>query len=674
MVRHKRPLPSNERCNIGRSLAKGTMNDHLIQRGGAIYPRGCALVKAMPLFLMLFSIPECIQSRLPHPRIFDSVDSALTARKRGTGIVYIVSDGSLSSLQATADMAAASMKTMREHYPDLPIALITHGNSRLDLNGMLGFLSYHVHLTSTQSARSFRNESLCSPTHGESGVRCGVRVRLYSASPFQETIVVRSDVFACGNGVRDMLVTAKKAQLEIAMNTHEHSELALPDDSVILIRFSRPASGDCHVVRFLLWWASQTFKSDDDTTSLMRIMRTSSIYSQFRLRIGRLAATMAMQPFPANGEKREALKCSHTLVVRSAVTFYRGAPILMGAKSTRDWCAFINAPPGRPRAIAFNSTIQYGGRHDLASRIDARSTWPDMHARVVHSRNECDAFLAPGTCRGSDWTDTPLVEPVAGLRFPIRANWTFLHIPKTGGTSIESAAARLGILTPIAVFRTLYCTPDEALCTYPPTMCAGKAAPWHFPPDVLRRCGNIPDVYAVARVYCVIRHPVLRFVSEYNWRKANPAFRMHGMDINSFAVQELTRFQQATRAHLGTPRLPLNDAVLHVIPQSWFLFDEAGKCQCHYQLRLEQLDTDWSTFVRRVWQSKNNGNHMNMVLPKMNAMQAPVSGVTIDAQISRAIRKHQMENTTVHMVWRAYAEDFERLGYSSLHPHLRTSL
>eukprot|EP00304_Pavlova_gyrans_P006454 CAMPEP_0206036126 /NCGR_PEP_ID=MMETSP1466-20131121/2559_1 /ASSEMBLY_ACC=CAM_ASM_001126 /TAXON_ID=44452 /ORGANISM="Pavlova gyrans, Strain CCMP608" /LENGTH=555 /DNA_ID=CAMNT_0053410567 /DNA_START=436 /DNA_END=2103 /DNA_ORIENTATION=+ len=554
---------------------------------------------------------------------------------------------------------------MREHHPDFPIALLTYGGSlRMNLTRMSGLVSHHVHVRSAHPVKKMKNESLCSPATRNSCVDSGFRVRLYSASPFQETVVVQNDVFACGRGLREMLAVATEAQLDIATNTREHSELALPDDSVILIRFSQSDSKGCQVVRFLSWWASQIFNSEDDTVSLMRIMRTTVVYSRFRLRFGRLAATMAMQPIPANSETWRAQLPSHTLVVRSAVTFYRSPVLLGGTKSTLDWCAFINTHPARPRAIAFNSAIRHDGRSDLASSIDARSTWPDMHARVVYSRDECNTFLHPVPCREPDWNDAPLVEPVAGIRIPIRASWTFLHIPKTGGTSIESAAALLGIPTPISVFHALYCTRNGSLCTYPSSLCAGKAAPWHFPPDLLRRCARVPDVYAIANVFCVVRHPFLRFVSEFVWRKANPAFPMHGIDVNLFAEQELGRLQHAKRSHLGTPRLTLNDALLHVIPQSWYLLNEAGQRQCDYWLRFERLEIDWSTFVRRIRQPTDNENYANTVLPKMNALQVPVSGMDVRAQIAHAIRKHHVTNITLDTVQRAYREDYVLLGYS----------
>ena len=77
----------------------------------------------------------------------------------------------------------------------------------------------------------------------------------------------------------------------------------------------------------------------------------------------------------------------------------------------------------------------------------------------------------------------------------------FIHVPKTGGTAIETYFRAIGFAG--------YFDPP----TYMPVRPYLKVPPTHYDYGVLKRLYNLDALYSFA----VVRHPVRRMVSEYRW-------------------------------------------------------------------------------------------------------------------------------------------------------------
>ena len=103
----------------------------------------------------------------------------------------------------------------------------------------------------------------------------------------------------------------------------------------------------------------------------------------------------------------------------------------------------------------------------------------------------------------------------------------FVHIPKTGGTMVESTAARLNITWAICHFSP----PKNAfIISHGETLCPGNVpirswSPqvsqmpwWHLPPYYF----TDTDIWKVnpyqdAKLFCIVRNPAERMVSEYHY-------------------------------------------------------------------------------------------------------------------------------------------------------------
>jgi len=101
----------------------------------------------------------------------------------------------------------------------------------------------------------------------------------------------------------------------------------------------------------------------------------------------------------------------------------------------------------------------------------------------------------------------------------------FVHITKTGGTSIENAAANIGVAWGVCkFFRDAGCVALADNSDAPPiedikqwacdmTTTTWKVQPWHCPP----RNFKYADMYYASDTFAIVRNPYDRIVSEYYW-------------------------------------------------------------------------------------------------------------------------------------------------------------
>lgn len=104
----------------------------------------------------------------------------------------------------------------------------------------------------------------------------------------------------------------------------------------------------------------------------------------------------------------------------------------------------------------------------------------------------------------------------------------FVHIPKTGGTSVEAAACRAGLPWGACHYRghshCRGCVPDYSFCTI------AKGTPWHAPPAQHNsRCHM--SGYKRCDTFTVVREPLAWATSHYHCRWWGP---QHPVDINTW--------------------------------------------------------------------------------------------------------------------------------------------
>jgi hypothetical protein len=128
----------------------------------------------------------------------------------------------------------------------------------------------------------------------------------------------------------------------------------------------------------------------------------------------------------------------------------------------------------------------------------------------------------------------------------------FIHVPKTGGTAIETYFRAIGFAG--------YFDPP----TYMPVRPYLKVPPTHYDYGALNRLYKLDALYSFA----VVRHPVRRMVSEYKWalEKSTATTKLAGM---SFADYLTFMFDQYRRDD--------NVASGHFKPQVRFVGDKVSK-------------------------------------------------------------------------------------------------
>ena len=169
----------------------------------------------------------------------------------------------------------------------------------------------------------------------------------------------------------------------------------------------------------------------------------------------------------------------------------------------------------------------------------------------------------------------------------------FIHIPKTGGTSVEAVVS---VENSLRWQFQACCDPTR----HPPVEgCCwkkGAAPPWHLAPDVFERLyGRSIEAYAGQQHrrprWCVVRNPAERFTSCVTWDRKVHNFAMRYRTEPAELAKELSksRFDLPWNGIAGANDLHAEE-LAHRQPQSWFVWDEQGAVQCDCIVAIEKLD------------------------------------------------------------------------------------
>ena len=297
------------------------------------------------------------------------------------------------------------------------------------------------------------------------------------------------------------------------------------------------------------------------------------------------------------------------------------------------------------------ASVQFGSRHlpsaDPAAGADASGRLDPAAQGLLAS----EVVAAAGTPQDAPfvgrypswWNDTrslPDAQPI------------FIHIPKTGGVSVEDTASKAGHVTGACVVRAFG---DESL-------------PYAIPPGFDCEPYHTPPLRFVPFSFTVVRDPYARMVSEFNWRAMwdervaeemrggkwsftcgdfEDAVRDHVAQVAEnpfFACLAETDFEEADYAacHAKHPDDPLTDS--HAFPQ-WLFAKNAERVFKH-----EAFDAEVWPFLRRagVTRARDAAENINSA--------GAVSKVAMKcwAFVSRE---------TLEDFVRLYAVDFKNLGY-----------
>lgn len=171
---------------------------------------------------------------------------------------------------------------------------------------------------------------------------------------------------------------------------------------------------------------------------------------------------------------------------------------------------------------------------------------------------------APRPQRGTELVARPRARPCGAT--PL----LFLHIPRTGGTSVEEVFRAQGC--PVGRLGVRYATQEETKCT--------SKSWWHTPP--LHTKVDLSRFVS----FTVVRDPIDRFISVLNWGWNWTRHWRQGVDGKHFDFRD--GVDAFVRFYLSDTRRLIFDGDCHLLPQSLYLRDTFGR-RVHHVLHTASL-------------------------------------------------------------------------------------
>jgi hypothetical protein len=241
----------------------------------------------------------------------------------------------------------------------------------------------------------------------------------------------------------------------------------------------------------------------------------------------------------------------------------------------------------------------------------------------------------------------------------------FVHIPKTGGTAIESEAARHNITWSICHFgipqNVRIISLNETVChqhalkhPWPGKRKYHNCPWWHIPPQYFELHEVNP--YAGADLFCVVRNPYDRLISEYFYEgtyitkktmeEVNDAGNLN-MWVEKFIPPLILDMKRGDIGRNRTGNGPYFRSAGHFIPQYDYVFEHRRRIIKHV-LRFENLVDEFHALMELY--------DLPLRLPTRKVRPSH----------SKTIVANNLTRKSLELIERLYQDDFREWGYEIL--------
>ncbi len=311
-------------------------------------------------------------------------------------------------------------------------------------------------------------------------------------------------------------------------------------------------------------------------------------------------------------------------------------------------------------------------------RADGKVSGSDFHIRGPSTPIECgdqglklieDELDDEEPCRKVDGEE---LAKWGWVKPPLHDVLQFIHIPKTGGTSVEKLGSRYGSLWSKE-------KPEWGKESHPdcPLGCLGTwqpCSPWHLPLASFRARGESGGINSLQETFCIVRDPAQRAISQFSFQltaDATPAsfivnnnpgkctaesLNAHIHAVLGAANASLSRLEGEwpllSADTMGSARTCVNCPAVadcHWLPQWLYVKDT-----CHHILRFENLETDFNELMTRYAGTVSAPT----VIPSYAWAR------TEPAQVSDcSLSKEDLDLQSRALLATVFAEDFRLFGY-----------
>lgn len=258
----------------------------------------------------------------------------------------------------------------------------------------------------------------------------------------------------------------------------------------------------------------------------------------------------------------------------------------------------------------------------------------------------------------------------------------FVHITKTGGSAVEKAGAKLGIIWGACHYMNITevgCNQPDIQYTAPNYQSYALTSPWHTPPKLLRVYVNESQYpYDDADLFAIIRNPYDRVISEYYcpWLGFQAKYRKdtkHDKDPNDPAVMNqwvqkmIGNLENAMEEFKSVQRESGGSAAKPRVQMKGVNEDRYVLAQKHYVNQAEYVYDEDKVVIQNVVHYENLSDEFQALMDKygIKASLPPKNkgGIYTDTENKKRLTYRDLDSESIRMINKFAKPDFEKFGY-----------